>query len=110
MSCFIKPLRERFLQRNRNGLIRRLLLECGYCEVVNWCVLLCFAGDVNLVTPPVGSDINSTLFNVKDPEGKGSVEDGINCYCDCRVEFCIVEAELVVPVEGCGADCKSSVA
>lgn len=73
-------------------------------------MFLCLARDLNLVSPSVEAGIYSSLFDVEDPKGKGTVEDGVDGYCDCCIEFCVVETKLVVPVEGGGADSKGTVA
>lgn len=69
MPCLVEPSCERFPKREGNGLVWRFLLEGGNCEVVDWRVLLCLACNLDLVPPFVEADINSSLFNVEDPEG-----------------------------------------
>jgi hypothetical protein len=52
----------------------------------------------------VGADVDLSFLDAPDPEGKDAVQDGVDGDCDGSVVLRGLEAELVVPVEGRGAD------
>lgn len=91
-------------------LVRVLLLERRNGEVVDWFMFFCPAGDLDLVAPFVGANIDCSFLDVEDPEGEGTIKECVKRYSNCCVEFGVVESKFEVPVEGRSANCKGSVA
>ncbi len=52
----------------------------------------------------IGANVDLSFLDAPDPEGKDAVQDGVYGDCDGGVVLRGLEAELVVPVEGRGAD------
>jgi len=82
----------------------------SYCQIINRDMFFCFGGYTDLVSVFVGADVNGSLFDTPDPEGQYAIKDGVDGYGDGGIEFCIVEAVGVVPVEAGGTNGESGVA
>lgn len=108
----IKPLGEGLHDRLRLALALALAagLPRRHRQVVHGDVLLGVRRDLDAVAGGAGADVDGALLHGPDPEREQAVEQRVERDRHGRVLLRGVEAELVVPVEGRGADGEGRVA
>lgn len=72
--------------------------------MIDWYILFRLGRNPDLVTFWGGALVDCALFDIEDPEGEESVEDGVEGDGEGGVSFCGLEAEVVVPGEASGGE------
>lgn len=67
-------------------------------------------GNGDTFTGGSGTNVDGTFLDAPDPKCEEAIDYGVEDNCDGGVEFRGLKTQLVVPVEGCGADCEGCVA
>jgi hypothetical protein len=75
-----------------------------------WCGTKVQEGESCPITAGTRSHVHLALLDAPDPEGKQAIQAGVSGDSRGGVVFCVVEAELEVPIESRGADGKGQIA
>ena len=72
-------------------------------------MLRSFRRDADFVSAGIRAYVHGSFFDAPDPECEDGVQQRIDPDCDCGVQFCRLETQLVVPVKGGCADGKGGI-